>query len=111
LLNTRTAKEAEKLHFWVDQFSGEAQYKEGKKKSTVHTGGGKAPSSGEGVRLVERTSGCAFNGRDLPSEISDKILRLWVKYGGEPITTGERITYIFDLIKDGKESGNSSRPY
>jgi hypothetical protein len=27
LLNTRTAKEAEKLHFWVDQFSGEAHTK------------------------------------------------------------------------------------
>lgn len=57
---------------------------------------GKHLSPGEDVRLMMRTSGCSVNGRELPSDVSDEILRLWRKFQGAPLKVGEKITYIFD---------------
>jgi hypothetical protein len=55
---------------------------------------------GEDVRLKIRTSRCSVNGRELPSDVSDEILRLWAKFQGEPVKAGERITYIFDPVRE-----------
>jgi len=53
-------------------------------------------SPGEGVRLTMRTSGCQVNGRELPPDVAAEILSLWTKYSGEPISDGEKVTFIFD---------------
>jgi hypothetical protein len=51
---------------------------------------------GEDVELRMRTSRCEVNGRELPPEVADEVLSLWVKYAGEPIRPNERVRFIFD---------------
>jgi hypothetical protein len=53
-------------------------------------------SPGEGVRLMMRSSQCEVNGRELPPDVAAEILSLWAKYSGEPISDGEKVTFIFD---------------
>jgi hypothetical protein len=54
----------------------------------------------EEVRLVMRKSKCEVNGREIPPDLSDEILRLWEKCEGTPLQASERVTIIFGSKKD-----------
>jgi hypothetical protein len=62
--------------------------------------GRKIVSPGDEVRLVMRRSECELNGRALPPDLSEEILRLWEKTQGAALKAGERVTIIFDSEKD-----------